>query len=893
MGLRIRGRGRTRWVIVFALLLFACSAVPAFGSSSPEPPLQESFGSEPAPSVQPPTGDDIAEGIAKLEREEAEQAKQLAAPDAKREREASREAYAGIGPEEATRLLNAQFSEQLAALNGEPARFLSDATLTRSLGERGAEVVNPEGEKQLLEASIPIRAKNNKGELRKVDLSLKRVKDGYEPDNPLVDLSIGESASEGVAVGDRGLAISQVGAEEAGSSRRFGDKNIFFSEVREGSDTDQLVSPTATGVEIFDQLRSVNSPETLRFHLQLPADASLRSDDANGAEITTAKGTLFAEVPAPSAIDAQGTPVPVSLEVEGSAIVLRLRHREADLAYPILVDPELKVLTDSFDWESGSDLSGLANWSWSTNDGTQFEHSTSCIFTCWGSHRGLYVSSVSGTIPANSYGQWYYSGPGTTTYIPSIYPTPSATVGLHRDNHGCNWEPYPQPHDYDGVWDGEKWDWLETDRAQWYGGDSMYTKGGKVVVVGLSTGAKSIAIPCWRDIDTGSVSVWLDDPESPTLTSVSGMPSSSTWLGKNKAITVEATATDAGLGVQKILARGGAESIWEWDQSSCSGLWSQRCGATRTGKITFNTNGLFQGEASISVQPLDPTGKGAGTQEYPLLVDREGPLIDLSGQLANITEEEGTENLAQEKGDDELSLPTYKLNIEATDAKPGQVRSGVKEVDVYLDGGTSPVASESQSCPLNSCSMSLSYTLKLHELAPGAHTLKVTAIDWAGNEATPERKIDFEYIPATGEKDEYVLQHIPLPDGQDHSEEEKSHGPELAVNVINGNLVYHERDFQVKARDANLELERFYNSQLPAEKSGEWGEGWTAAQMPELTPEESEAAPSEATMVQDSGAIDNDVEIPETEEQQTFNPELHATINKTPKEGYEVEYGDK
>ena len=136
-------------------------------------------------------------------------------------------------------------------------------------------------------------------------------------------------------------------------------------------------------------------------------------------------------------------------------------------------------------------------------------------------------------------------------------------------------------------------------------------------------------------------------------------------------------------------------------------------------------------------------------------------------------------------------------------------------------------------------------------------------------------------------KEEYVLQHFALPDGHDYSEEPESHGPELAVNVTNGNVVYHERDVQVQTPRASLEVERIYNSQLPVEKDTQWGHGWTLAQTPELKPRQEESPPQKATMVRTS-AITNAVNIPTSESQSTFSSRLHATINKAAGGSYEV-----
>jgi YD repeat-containing protein len=157
------------------------------------------------------------------------------------------------------------------------------------------------------------------------------------------------------------------------------------------------------------------------------------------------------------------------------------------------------------------------------------------------------------------------------------------------------------------------------------------------------------------------------------------------------------------------------------------------------------------------------------------------------------------------------------------------------------------------SCPQTSCAKEGTYKLELSKLdTAGRHRLEVRVTDFAGNQKV--RDIEFEYFPATGMKDEYVMHYFPLPDGEgDEDEEEHPKRPELAVNVMNGNLVYRQVDVDLASTaQVDLELERYYNSQLPESESSEWGEGWTLAETPELEPDGAGSAlAAVATMTQD------------------------------------------
>jgi tripartite motif-containing protein 71 len=397
-------------------------------------------------------------------------------------------------------------------------------------------------------------------------------------------------------------------------------------------------------------------------------------------------------------------------------------------------------------------------------------------------------------------------------------------------------------------------------------------------------------MPCWRDIYAGGVAVYLDDWYAPSLNWVSGVPSE--WVSDTKNFTIEVVAADSGLGVRYITISPQGTAIIQ-DQVGCNGLANSRCPASRTHQ--FNLNGLYflEGKRTATITAEDPTGKVSAPYPIEAKVDLTPPEVALSGQLAKATAQElafGEKEHAQSEGKDELSLPVYNLQIKAKDgskATDAQKRSGVKNIEVLLDGKVQTVPWQPlPSCPETSCEMNVTYPLKLDGLAAGTHKLKVLATDFANKTLT--REIEFEYIPATGITDDDVLQRFPLPDGLgNEAAEETPDRPELAVNVMNGNLVYREKDVEVDGYGANLEVERFYNSQLPASENTEWGDGWTLAQTPSLSPEAG-AAPKEAQLVDTSGALKDGVQLPTEAGKTKFDAKLQATITKEAGGGYEL-----
>ena len=377
----------------------------------------------------------------------------------------------------------------------------------------------------------------------------------------------------------------------------------------------------------------------------------------------------------------------------------------------------------------------------------------------------------------------------------------------------------------------------------------------------------------------GGANLRVGDWDAPVLESVSMMPNG--WIKMdNSPRQISVSAVDLGLGVQKIRLFGVAGREYSWS-ANCAGTYESPCPYNpKNATVNYETSGSagYEGEQTFTVQALDPVDHGYHSQQYPVKLDGLPPQLTVSGQFGTVTEGAGIEK---------LSLPVYNVKLKAEDGTAAQPRSGAKSIKVYMDGVLQETKSNScsSSCPRT---LEWTYPVKLAGLSEGKHTLEIATSDFVGNEIKPqERKIEFKYIPATGMKEEYVLQHFVLPDGHDYAEEPDYHGPELAVNVTSGNLVYRERDLKVQAPSGSLELERIYNSQQPTAKDAQWGHGWSLAATPELKPEAGEL--QSGTMTKDS-AVTTAVELPKTQSEEVFNRQLHATVSKSTAGGYEVEY---
>jgi RHS repeat-associated protein len=254
------------------------------------------------------------------------------------QRRASLMAFHGLSASRSVGLLERDFGSVVAGASGNPAVSVAHAgRLVRYLSDYRALVRGRGGRLAVESSTAPLRVAGEGGE-RPVDLALKAGSAGFAPVAPVAGVSIAKASAAGVAVGGSGLRVTLEGADVSG--RVVGSQSVFFASV--GRDVDASVSPTIHGAEFFAVLRSRLSPEQVRYRVSLPAGASVQGAAGGGAAVVRG-GVVLAEIKPPSARDAQGSPVPVSMQLAGDELVLTVAHRRLSVAYPVLVDPTVTV----------------------------------------------------------------------------------------------------------------------------------------------------------------------------------------------------------------------------------------------------------------------------------------------------------------------------------------------------------------------------------------------------------------------------------------------------------------------------------------------------------------------------------------------------------------------
>jgi hypothetical protein len=330
-----------------------------------------------------------AQMIAQDQQQEEQWQTYINSPQAASARAASQTAYANETGSQAQATDTQQFPGEVDPPAFHSLDVSSGGRLVQTLGTNAALVQSASGHTSVAASTLPLDGTTPSGASALLDLSLTDQNGSYTPESSLVPVTI-PSASTGVVNfpnADFGVRFS-TGAAVAGST--LGD-SMFYPDVGgSASDTDADVRPLPVGADITFVLRSAASPETQTLTFSLPSAWKLASssDQSGSVQVLDASGKPVATLLPPVATDAQGQIVPTSYQVEGTdQVQLTVAHQTGDYAYPILVDPTVIPISNSYtgstlgtpDWEPINDagydeLDNFAGYTgWKTQGYTQYQ----------------------------------------------------------------------------------------------------------------------------------------------------------------------------------------------------------------------------------------------------------------------------------------------------------------------------------------------------------------------------------------------------------------------------------------------------------------------------------------------------------------------------------------
>jgi len=584
--------------------------------------------------------------------------------------------HTGLDREEAANLLSSVFASELKQAAG----IFADLSVTKLYSPNVA-VIEQSGvegtEPALIESNIPLAVTTDSGELEAVDLDLEHDGSELQPAEPLVEMEVPDQLGEGFSLPEVGIGVELENGAEDRAPTVMGENAAFFPNV--SADADLAVLPTPGGLETLTQLRSAAASPTQRFHLTLPLGAELKSTPIGGAEVSTDGGKPLLVVPPPTALDAAGQDVPVSLEVSGSTLIVTANPDPA-AKYPVLVDP---LFEQPYIWLWNHSFAGMLDWHTELNANAksvpyEFDLSQEGYIKGVGFFPGLTIETMTDTAPLWSQAKWYYSVPRYATDYQATGVRPTSfirTFTLHRlwytVDEGLRRPITPNPVFRFGLWNTGSEQW--TAEGHRYGTEGNLTDldytyyalnpseqtGAKIAVFMLDSGTE--AQLQYRELLAGEASIELSDKDAPAIGSI---PSPSGWANTQPVSSLMITASDPGLGIKEVLVKQ-PEGVTKSAKSSCTGIVSNPCPRTwdsskaGTPQLNYDPQTMPQGVDLVELEAVDPIGRrspeeGHGPRFAEVKVDHTAPSLALSGTA---TEQAGTgANSAQ-----------YTLKYSATD----------------------------------------------------------------------------------------------------------------------------------------------------------------------------------------------------------------------------------
>jgi YD repeat-containing protein len=733
---------------------------PASGESLPTNPLV-------VPEDELLTGSDGAG--------EAQEAK-LASPAEVVAREESTTKYRGLSTSEAKSVAERVFPALMSVEAGGPPTLPVGQRITGFAGEFAAQAELGGGQSGLVTSMEPMALPAGGGGWSAIDLGLHEAQGVFVAGNPLVEVRLPKHLDEGVQLPVQGLSVTPVDGQAqalGGAEGVIAEKAAFYANSQ--TDTDTVVKPSTLGFEVDTLLRSPASPDEFEYRVGLPSGASLVSEPGVGGVRVVKEGATLASIPAPSAYDAAGVDVPVLMSVTGDVIKLSVDDEPGRVTYPVDVDPEFNARGEY-----------LSPWNWHFDETANgFTHSRERGKEGGGGYLSM---KHTGSFPTGEWETvWERSNGSSKIYYVATYD--SLWYAYNVCGSECRERTVPYLSAYAAIYN--KTDEPEYTVVQFAG--NPYVHSASVCANeecspagGSHENSYEFTITTLEPSSNYSSSEWDfgAELESATVTYISqpkeihseatlnttyaklkykvGSEERETanvlydefpqWIGPSSEGVFEAEYKDAGVGIAKSELEVYNSKTAEWelirgknytteeskneqiqDEPLCEGI---QCPAALNEVFSYSMVGEYRhgydekttlpnGEDKIRAAANDAMEHTSSDEhregEAVIKVDSEAPYnIVISGLVGKGSEYE-------------LGEVETTIKAEATDGKEGTPSSGIKALELAVDGRT--VGKPSGSCPAGPCTAHGEWSINGAELGAGVHTLTVQAVDNADNYA--------------------------------------------------------------------------------------------------------------------------------------------------------------
>jgi hypothetical protein len=624
-------------------------------------------------------------------REQRDASARRGTPEAHAERRESRTAHSGVGPDASRTLVRRHFAEWL--LTPPLGQLPPGARIERYHSDRTAVVVDADDRRLLLESSAPIRVRDRDGEERPVELELVEDAGWLRPAASPAPVAIGKRLADGFTLEQADVRVTPLGSAPESRALELAPGRVMYHNA--AADSDVIVAATLRGAETFVQVRSERSPEAFELAVALPRHATLESvpdtlRDRPGAEVRRGDERLVA-ISAPVARDGDGVDVPVEMHVRDDRLVLEVPHRDRDVRYPIMVDPEF---VENFNFQSGS---GAERWQHLQNDCcSRFSGSLTNWF--WGS--GLYQNSDTG---------WYNGGEWGEMRWPTVRSTAirrAEFMDLHHVHaNTCAraylWDPEYGVPDFEQVCDRSYDDGYHEVVVP---SGNEWQQVGNYAVHNLWMNGASNRGDAWMFM--GWSKIYVLDFELPSVTKASDSLSGG-WHTTGVSSTPSVQGRDPGIGVKQLaLYVNGA--LAAAPQHPCSGANGSCPEYWDASPATYSTTNLNEGANTLSAHAWDALWQQSAASTWTVNVDKTAPeILSYPGAV---------------RPGAALASGTHAFTISARDiGANGAANSGVKRFEYSVEGASA--ASASTSCGSGSCSHTFQVNTTSTGLREGRHSI--------------------------------------------------------------------------------------------------------------------------------------------------------------------------
>lgn len=611
--------------------------------------------------------------------------------------------------------------EQFPAFSSQPAfkgyRPAPGESIERYLRAGTARVLDRAGHRSIVESTYPLTGRTASGRAAPIDLTLEPHGSGFAPASAAVESRFPRRIADGIEVeigDDSRLALRPANARDAKAARLSSGKVIYANT---DVDTDTLAAAMPFGVELFTQIRSAASPELHAFQVDLPPGAALRKR-GRGAEVVRGRDRLGVVNP-PLAWDAEDRPVPVRLSITRDRLRLVVPHRNADVAYPVMVDP----LIENFQhWRSDPNVDWLYWW-FDAPSGFNWDREGA-----WGRGAYLVTNGMDGADYPHTWSSYArFAAPGDAYVYAAEFnllrhePPSGGPMCVSAGIHSGATNDWESP-----VWTqcGYFWD-------QGYG--TCVNGGGSYPDCNEGSGSppNEMRLQYWAFYpgprgaygvaNMGGALVKISDRNAPSV------QHDSTPSGWASSHNLSVSARDTGLGLRRIAVTSptdptwsGAERTWNCDGSRLA-RYENRC-SSNWETLGYSSSGLSDGIQTVRATAEDGLPRTSPATDAFIKIDSGEPEVHITGGLWELKDQVASET------------DLLDIHVEAQDGVPNgpnsERRSGVASIEVKV--GDERIGFASQTCE-DSCPLSLDADLDTDAVDEGPQTISVEVYDQAGH----------------------------------------------------------------------------------------------------------------------------------------------------------------